>query len=701
MRSIPGKYAEFVLNAPSGWSLPIAHKIAVAVVSLCTLLFVYGIVISAQIGSEHPNLYISGEWTAAGLRTAAAQLGVSPAWVTGYHLSIEVILGFVSFGVAWLLLRTQPQTWFKIYLAVVLTLTGIAGGNVMVGLLHLSPVFTGASNWVFPIVWIAFFQLLYIFPDGHFVPGWSRWLPVVWGIGLFALAGFQQSVQVTLLWGLVFLAMIATGIFGQIQRFRRGDPVQKEQIRWTTTAFALRFVLVFCVIATPVGPFINQPTTQGLIGDLIWTPISYLASAIFVIAIGIAILRYRLFDIELILNRALVYGALTTFVIGVYALIVEGIGALLQVEGNTFLSLLATGLVAIAFNPLRAWLQRAVNRLLYGQRSEPYAVAAHLGRQMETAFAPGDLLHAIAQTIGQTLKLPQVEIVLIGDDQVTMWQGNPVKTSAYHAYPLTYQGEHLGDLRVTPRTGEALGGADRQLLEDLARQAAIAVHAAQVTLELQRSRERIVTAREEERRRIRRDLHDGLGPQLAAQSLKLETAHDLILTQPARAQAVLDDLLTLSQKMVGEIRQLVYALRPPALDDFGLLGAIQEIVGRVVPPTLSVELRAPEQLPPLPAAVEVAAYRIAQEAITNVVKHGQATQALVQIDLVARRRENDTLLLEIRDNGRGIAADMCPGVGLHSMRERAVELDGVLSITSNQPQGTVVHAELPVSRLTE
>jgi signal transduction histidine kinase len=258
--------------------------------------------------------------------------------------------------------------------------------------------------------------------------------------------------------------------------------------------------------------------------------------------------------------------------------------------------------------------------------------------------------------------------------------------------PLVYQHETVGRLRVAPREGESgLSGADRRLLEDLARQAAVAVHAARVTAALRQARERLVSAQEEERRRLRRDLHDGLGPALAALAAQAEAARDLIATQPETSRGLLADLITQAQAATADIRRLVYNLRPPALDDLGLLGAIQAQAQKVnQTPALRVNVAA-DPLPALPAAVEVAAYRIVQEALANVVRHAAAKRCQVSLAI-----ENGNLKLEVADDGRGLPAEVEAGVGLRSMRERAEEMGGTFAIAGGPP-GTRVNVSLPLT----
>jgi signal transduction histidine kinase len=405
----------------------------------------------------------------------------------------------------------------------------------------------------------------------------------------------------------------------------------------------------------------------------------------------IAIVRYHLYDIDVVINRTLVYGSLSACVIGIYVLAVVALGALFQAQGNFAISLLATGLAAVLFQPLRMRLQRGVNRLMYGERDDPYAVLSRLGQRLEAALAPDAALNTVVQTVAQALKLPYAEISLKqGDGFVTAASyGEPADERV--TLPLTYGAELVGRLNLAPRApGEEFSSSDRRLLEDLARQAGVAAHAARLTADLQRSRERLVTAREEERRRLRRDLHDGLGPQLAAQTLKVGSARSLYGRDPAAADALLSELETNMEAAISDIRRLVYNLRPPALDELGLDGAIRESAAQYATKGLKISVDTPQTLPSLPAAVEVAAYRIVQEALTNVVRHAAASECVIRLGL------DSELELEITDDGIGLPEDRGAGIGLSSMRERAVELSGTCVVEPSLPEGTRVLARLPL-----
>ena len=539
------------------------------------------------------------------------------------------------------------------------------------------------AGWV-ALVWIAWQLPRYLFPDWHLESGaWYPWATtVVWAIAL------------------------GTAVYSQAYRYRRvSDAVQRQQIKWVV--FGITVALAgFLGTVVALAALVPSPASPGaLLANLAGQAVSYSFMLLIPLSIGVAILRYHLFDINLIINRTLVYGILTTSVVVLYVLVVGGLGAVLQVQGSLIVSLIATGLAAVMFQPLRDRLQRGVNKLMYGERDDPYAVLSRLGARLESTPAHDAVLPAVARTVRDALKLPYAEIQLKreGGFETVAVAGNPEENALL--LPLVYGGETVGRLALGQRVGEE-GFADRErrLLEDLAHQIGASAHAALMTDEalrlsadLQRSRERLVEAREEERRRLRRDLHDGLGPQLSSQALTIDAARALMKRDPEAAEALLLELKADAQDAVADIRRLVYGLRPPALDDLGLLGALRETAAQYDAKGLNVALRTPEDLPPLSAAVEVACYRIAQEALTNVARHSGASACTVSLAI-----EDDGMLrLEIRDGGRGIPdpkshSAVRAGVGLTSMRERATELGGSIDVHPLPEGGTLVRARLPL-----
>lgn len=384
-----------------------------------------------------------------------------------------------------------------------------------------------------------------------------------------------------------------------------------------------------------------------------------------------------------------VYAALTVAVVGGYAGLVALSGAVLNQPVHAGRGLVVTGLVAVAFTPLRQWLQRVVDRLVYGDRNDPYGVLAQLGRRIDTSDRRAELT-VVVDTVTQALKLPYAAIV--GPDGAMLAvAGQPRGRPA--PQPLAYQGAPVGTLLVEPRTPNAGFSRDEQrLLADLARQIGAAVHAVGLAQDLQASRLRLVAAKENERRRLRRDLHDGLGPTLAGLGLKVDTARLLVDPNPQATKDVLAGVNQDIRATIDDIRRLVYDLRPPALDELGLLGALRECAGRLdTPDGLVINVVSAQDLPELPAAVEVAAYRIGSEAMTNVVRHADARRC----DVVLRIGED--LQLSVTDDGVGLATDWRPGVGTQSMTERAAELGGHLSVGSGPGgRGTQVQAQLPL-----
>lgn len=416
------------------------------------------------------------------------------------------------------------------------------------------------------------------------------------------------------------------------------------------------------------------------------------------LSIVFAILRNRLWNIDIIINRTLVFTGVSATIVGLYIILVAVIGRVLQTGTDLPTSIVATGIVAVMFQPIRLRLQNFVNRAMYGERDDPTAVLTQLAQQLEIGEAPAEILPNLVQTIAHTLKIPHVAIWLpVSENKfepVVKWG-----EAAEHVemLALTYQKEAIGQLAVARRSqNEPFTRQEEQLLHTIAALTANTVRAVQLSNELRHSRQRIVSAREEERRRLRRDLHDGLGPQLASQTLGLEAVAQLLTVNPEKAHELLGSLKIQAHEAITDVRRLVYDLRPPTLDDLGLIGAIQQIAERYETAALQITVEVPEPLLELPAAVETAAYRITQEALTNIVRHAQATRGTVRLTCT-----NHELMVEIEDNGRGLPSAHRSGIGLHSMRERSAELNGRCMIEVRPQGGTTVKAHLPLEVIYE
>ena len=613
----------------------------------------------------------------------------------------------------------KPDTWMGLFVSFFL----INFGSLGVSLTHVNAFAIDSSNNPFYVIMgiisiplsilaylcMAFF--FFTFPDGCLVPRWSWVLTLLWVVNAaFWVAPPDSPFQITR-WPLILMASELFLVFGaslstQIYRYLRvASPRERQQIKWLI--YGLAPVLILPLVLGFLQLLV--PSLAGSLFQVVTEPLFRFYYLPIPVCVGIALLFYRLWDIDLIINRTLVYGTLSACVVGSYIAIVAYLGVLFRSNGNLLLSLVATSIVAIAFQPLRNLLQRSVNRLMYGRRDEPYAVLAHLGQRLEATPIPETVLPTIVETIAQTLKLPYVAIQLAAplphisregatplpdetSSEIVASFGTPVADVIH--MPLVYQAHTLGHFVLGARSGESLGIVDQRLLTDLARQAGVAIHAVQLTTELQRARERLVTTREEERRRLRRDLHDGLGPTLASLSFKVEAARNLLSRDVARADTLLTTVATQMQEAITEIRRLVYALRPPALDELGLVAALHDQASQHQLQGIQVSIDAPEPLPALPAAVEVALYRIAQEAMTNITRHAQAHNCTVCL-----RLEAGGISLLISDDGQGLPSTHRIGIGLHAMHERAAELGGTCEIEPREAGGTIVRTFLPLSSL--
>ena len=549
----------------------------------------------------------------------------------------------------------------------------------------------------------AYLYALLLFPDGTLVPRGADW--ILGGIVAVAV-GSILVFHTDVLFFVVYFGFLIPIVGMASLAYRRTlttDARARQQIgvvAWALGLALLAAVIFLLLVFGPqvVGrPDVVQATPQAV--EYVALELFSILFAIVPIALFVGILRYQLFDIRII-ARTLAYGTLTATIVGLYVLIVGALDVLFGTGNSLVVSLVATGSIAVAFQPLRERLQRGANRWIYGERDEPYRVLSRLGRRLEATLVPEAVLPTIVQTVREALKLPYTAIVLQGTSGPALAAVSGTVSGTPLRLRLTYQHEPMGALLLGPRSpGEEFTRRDQRLLGDLARQAGAAAHAVRLTADLQRARERLVSAREEERRRLRRDLHDGLGPALAGQVLRAGTARRVLARDPVATDALLAQLEIDLGAALAELRRVVYDLRPPALDELGLVAAIQASAGRLSSPriaeetngALAIVVEAPaEDLPPLPAAVEVAAYRIVEEALTNVVRHAHARACRVRLDL------EDGLRLEIVDDGVGLeAVGHRAGVGLTSMRERADELGGSCRVETLPGGGTRVLARLP------
>lgn len=596
-------------------------------------------------------------------------------------VGLVLVLRLPRHPVGWLLLAQGISTAL---------LLGLVGSP----LLPASPVVDQltAGAWIFLFLWLVL--IAYLVPDGRPASRrWSRWLRVC-GIGsvLFVVgaagdrAGFRQThagVDPPVEWlpetlsaviGTIGLICVVLLFFGGVacvwSRLRRATGDERLQELWLVWG---ALAVPVALIAGWVGEFVPG-------GSALFPGALLVATVAMPITIGIGILRYRLFDIELVLSRTVVYGVLSLGILLLYGSLLWLAGRLLG--SGTPGGLLAVAVVAIAVHPAYTVLRRRVDRWVIGYRSEPHRALRLLAERADGAGADS-LIESITDSVEQVLKAGRVRID--PPDSPTPGADRTVREDLVH------RGELVGVLTVETDPGRSLSRTDRALLRDLATYAAVLVCSERRGAQLRRSRSRLVAAREEERRRLRRDLHDGIGPSLAAIVLKLGAARrrsDL----PGR-NALLDEVKEETKAAIDELRRLVDDLRPPAIDEVGLVAAIGQRAATLshgVDQALVTEVDGPVPLPPLPAAVEVACFRIASEAITNVVRHAAATRCQVTITI------DNGLVLTIVDNGRGVDDRTTPGVGWSSMRERAAEIGGSCFISGRPEGGVLIQAVLPL-----
>ncbi|WP_253730362.1 sensor histidine kinase [Lentzea flava] len=581
---------------------------------------------------------------------------------------------------------SHPRNWL---IAIAFTLLGVRViGHVRksaVGWLLVMGLFGGIAiavagqapdhpaRWVEAWVWWPTYALLpavaLVFPNGK--PLSNRWWIAIGAsllsavLGTAGLAwgswgdptGFHHGGGPAAAKTITAIAVIAAGIavvagvVSLVLRWRKAEGDERRLLVWAVALLAL------AVAATVVE------TTDGHVAWIVGV-LAFPAAAV------IAIVRYGLYDISLLIHRSVLYGSLTVVLLLVYMGVMLAGGQLFTGEAEV-IGVVAAGLV---FAPIRSWLQGKLDRWLFGARTDPYAALSTLSEKLERSQ---DVLPTVAATVAESLKLPYVAIrggsVLAEHGRSRGWP--------QLRFPMTYRGSSVGDLVVEPRApDERLSDRELSLLVDLARSTAPAAQSIKLTADLQLARERLVRAREEERLRLRRDLHDGVGPALVGIRLQLKALRRSV-------GDVLDPVLADVDTTAGEVRRLVDGLRPPILDQ-GLALAVRDEAARFNG-ELTVRVDA-EEIDGLSAAVEVAAYRIVAEALTNTARHSGASTCTITV------RQDGDLVVEIVDDGRGVAADARPGVGLDSMRERCAELGGSCTVGPAQPHGTRVVARIPL-----
>ena len=630
---------------------------------------------------------------------------------------IALVGAFVTAAAA-VVLRVHPGHRVGVLLAVlglVWHLDGIAESYAAYAFAH-GTFGVDVAYWFFVrfgAVLLAFFiVVLALYPDGRLPVGRARLLGIaslVCAPGLpvalmlvpdrvlfedtgisgvdtgFLAVAMSDAAAATLMrvgQGLTLLAFLAALVV-LVVRHRGADEGRRRSLKWLSWAGIMCLLSIGLLVA--LGP--------GTLARIVLDATVVLAAAS--IAVGIA--RPGLVDIDALVASTLTLAVVAVAMVGL-DLAVLGVARAQfgdRIEERD-VQLLVLLLVLVLYGPLRTLVGNAVRRVLWGRRGDRYDVVSSFARSLETAGSVQEQVPALARAVASAFKVPwvRVEVVMAGGELLAAEHGRPEEQ--VRAVDMTYQGERIGRL-VLPQRGlrALLSARDQDLLLDLVRQAALAVRARVLAEELQQSRERLVLAREDDRRRIRRDLHDGLGPALGGVALRLQAAGNAVEHDPGLARELVGQSRTDVQEALDDVRRLVHGLRPPALDDLGLEAAIEQQALRVRE-ELDVEVDA-QGTTGLPAAVEVAAYRIVSEALTNVLRHAQARRCTVSLHAVPVDAPQ-ALEVVVTDDGRGIPDDVAAGVGLLSVRERAEELGGHAEVVCAPAGGTQVRAWMPFGR---
>jgi signal transduction histidine kinase len=564
----------------------------------------------------------------------------------------------------------------------------------------------------------------WIFPDGRFLS--RRWRgAMVVAVALSAIpltlnallprltifAGFRNPVGIDASWiqgaanGASFLLLptIVGGVVAAARRFRHGSTETRQQIKWLVLSVGfVGAALLYYVTAITIGVG-QDPVGSDTFGKVI----EYLAIASFLgvpISIGLGVLKYRLYDIDVVINKAVVYAALAVFITVVYVAVVVGVGTAVGATGDPFLSAVAAAVVALAFQPARRASQRLANRVVYGRRATPYEVLAELGDRLAGEYASEDVLDRIAATLAGGIGAERVVVWLhVGsglrpaaswptDGEAPATVGNVVDALALdvdgmRAFPVRHQGDLLGAIGVSKPASDPITEADERLVTDLAGQAGLVLRNARLIEDLRASRQRLVAAQDLERRRIERNIHDGAQQQLVALAVKMRLADAMIGKDEARAHELIAQLQAETTDAIDTLRDLARGIYPPLLADKGLVAALEAQARKSAVP---VEV-SPDGVSRYPQEIEAAAYFCVLEALQNIAKYANASRARVEL-----RATDGGLAFTVQDDGVGFENTAKRGSGLTNMQDRVDALGGRIDVRSAPGHGTVIAGWLPL-----
>ncbi len=616
--------------------------------------------------------------------TELLTIGISLISYAWFKTIMNLIIGFGFFSVGIFLFLKKSSDTFITFSSMTIIAYGANFG--METLSNAYPNIMLMTNWI-DFVASGIVVFLFLFPDGKFVPKWTTGVTALWIIISYHRVFKPDSILNPELWPM-WLDIVGWMIFyllifsAQLYRFRKvSNSVQKQQAKWLLVS-----IIIIILHIGWMGIFGYE---QGAILKVV-SPLMAITIILIPVSLAISILQYKLWNLDIFINRFVLYIMLSSLVAIIYASIIGILGTIFQ-QGGFFISFIAVGVIAILIQPIKGKLQAAINRLMYGESRSPYVALSMLGQKLEATSDTRTVLSSVVETISQVLKLPYAAIYLFTEDSLQLAAEYGKLNTSPMRINLVYQKEEVGELVLGTRTSnEGFSNYEQRLIQDIVRQVGIAVYSVKVTTDLMKSRENLVKAREEERKRIRRDLHDGLGPQLASLGMNIEAARNLYKINHQAGEELLITTHKQLKDAINDIRQLVYDLRPPILDELGLTFAINELIRQYSHSKIYFKVLVPPSVSTLPAAIEIATYRIIQESISNVVRHSNATECKIKITM------DNFLKTEITDNGKGISSSSKKGIGMVSMRERTEELNGTLHVISTPEKGVSIQVIFPL-----
>jgi signal transduction histidine kinase/plastocyanin len=673
----------------------------------------------------------NANWFArTGERIAAASHGSAlTAATTGqdlvapWQIAANYAFSLFSIVLVLLLIRARPRDWTARFLALGMVGTAAVFNSQAHVAFHVLPnIATDVAHQAFHMVsGVSYMVGLLLFPDGHLVPrfskpSWYRGALRALMLFLFATVGlfFATSFHGTDAAGYVAIFGViipAAGVISQAFRYRRADdPAERQQSRLLMWAFALVFaaMLVTIGLIAAVNALRGEGTQNLNRAVFLVFPLLFVAIPLTLVLV---LIRYRLWDLERVVNKTLVYGTLAGFVSVVYVAIVVGIGSAIGSGGgqNLGLSILATAVAAVAFEPIRTRLQRLANVLVYGHRATPYEVLSDFSDRITRSISVDEVLPRMAEAAarGVDAERGKVSVVLPnGKVRSATWPPDAADREWTRTITVYHGNDPVGDIWVAKRASEALTPDEGSLLNDLANQAGAALRNVQLAAELQErleqisahaaelqeSRQRLVRAQDAAARRLERDLHDGAQQQLVTIALTARLARELAGRDPQRSLKLLADLGAQAQDALDTVRDLARGVYPPLLAEAGLVTALDAHVRKVAMP---IAIDANGGLGRYPPEFEAAVYFCCLEALQNVRKYAHATSARIHLDGGATHLD-----FTVTDDGVGFAEETTPkGSGLQNMADRIAALGGSLTVRSSPGAGTVVTGTIPVGRI--